>query len=100
MNTDELKNILHIYAQTPINIQLKVILACKIDEFISLFSNAQHRIIGYGSFFQSRYIDGKLSRVLWDFSSDIDLKIVSEKDNAIAGIKYIMDNFRIWSGPY
>ena len=83
--------------------QLKIILAIKIDEFINIYNSRSTncKLVGHGSFFQARYVDPKLSRAIWDLTSDFDINVIFTPDEkckkTLCDVSYTVAlEFHLW----
>jgi hypothetical protein len=94
---EEITRLLYVFQDFPFAYKLKVLLACKIDEFIELCNkdNTCYTLKGYGSFFHAQQIASPLSRLIWDFT-DFDIKVlINNKVNTPCGLGTTIEYQRI-----
>jgi hypothetical protein len=56
---------------------LKSVIAENIDNFVSKHgTTSAYRLIGHGSYFQSKYLNDPMVRIIWDYICDFDFYVI------------------------
>lgn len=95
------------YERSPLLFRLKTVVAENIDEFVAKQNTSTtYRLIGHGSYFQSKYLGEPLVRAIWDYNCDFDFfvvypikEILGKREMLLQESNKIVSEFHTWLHP-